>query len=175
MPEARRAIVVMGVCGCGKSSVGAELATRLGAPFVEGDALHPAANVAKMAAGAALTDADRGPWLDALAARIAEEAAPVVVVACSALKRAYRDRLRDGAGREVAFLYLHGSRELLAARMGAREGHFMPPALLDSQLATLEDPRGEAGVATVGIDAPPAAIATAALATPEIGGAPAVR
>jgi len=158
----RRAIVVMGVSGAGKTSVGEGLAARLGAPFVEGDALHPAANVAKMAAGVPLGDEDRLPWLEAVAAAVAAEPAPEVVVTCSALRRAYRDILRLHCGRPVVFVFLEGSPSLLAARMGARTGHFMPPALLASQLATLEDPRGEPGVVPVGIDAPVAGIVDAA-------------
>ncbi|MFT3972716.1 MAG: gluconokinase [Amaricoccus sp.] len=164
MPDPRRALVVMGVSGCGKTSVGEALADHLGAPFVEGDALHPAANVARMAAGTALTDADRWPWLSAIAARIAAESAPVIVVSCSALKRSYRDLLRAEAGRPVGFLYLHGSEAVLAGRMAARTGHFMPASLLSSQLATLQDPRGEPGVATVDIDAPVAEVIAAAIA-----------
>lgn len=171
MPESKseptpdpRALVVMGVSGCGKSSVGEALAAHLGAPFVEGDALHPAANVAKMAAGAPLEDADRWPWLGAIAARVAADPAPVVVVSCSALKRAYRDLLRAEAGRPVGFLYLHGTEPVLAARMNARQGHFMPPALLASQLAALEDPRGEPGVAAVEVGAPLATVIAAAIA-----------
>lgn len=154
MPDPRRAIVVMGVSGCGKTSVGEGLAARFGAPYVEGDALHPQANVAKMAAGTPLTDDDRWPWLRAIAARIAAEPGPVIVVSCSSLKRAYRDLLRAEAGRPVAFVYLHGSEALLTERMNARVGHFMPPTLLKSQLATLEDPRGEPGVVVVEIDQP---------------------
>lgn len=130
-----RPVVVMGVSGTGKSTVGAALADALGVPFVEGDDLHPAANVAKMAAGIPLTDADRAPWLDAVAAALDRP----VVVACSALKRRYRDRLREAAP-GLALVYLHGTAELLAARMEGREGHFMPTALLQSQLDTLEEP-----------------------------------
>lgn len=164
MSEARRAIIVMGVSGCGKSSVGAGLAARLGAPFVEGDALHPAANVARMAAGLPLTDDDRRPWLGSIAARIAAEAAPVIVVSCSALRRAYRDLLRVEAGRPVTFVYLHGTEALLAARLATRTDHFMPPSLLVSQLAALEDPRGEPGVVSIDIGAPVEAIVVAAAA-----------
>lgn len=164
MPEALRAIVVMGVSGCGKTSVGEGLAAHLGAPFVEGDALHPDANVAKMAAGVPLTDEDRWPWLRAIAARIAAEPAPTVVVSCSSLKRAYRDLLRAEAGRPVGFVYLHGSEPVLSARMKARQGHFMPAALLASQFATLEDPRGEPGVAAVEIDASVDAVIAEAIA-----------
>jgi gluconokinase len=164
----RGAVVVMGVAGCGKTSVGERLAAALGAPFVEGDALHPAANVARMAAGVPLDDADRRPWLDAIAARIAAEPGPTLVVSCSALKRAYRDRLRQGAGRPLVFVYLHGTPALLAERIGARTGHFMPPSLLASQLATLEDPSGEPGVVRVEIDAPVERIVALALAAPEV-------
>jgi gluconokinase len=162
MAERRRAIVVMGVCGCGKTSVGEGIAAGLGAPFVEGDALHPAGNVAKMSAGTPLTDADRWPWLREIAARIADEPRAEIVVSCSALRRSYRDLLRAEAGRAVAFVFLEGSEAVLSARLGARDGHFMPPALLASQLATLEDPRGEPGVITVDIDASVGRIVAAA-------------
>jgi len=130
-----RPIVVMGVSGTGKSTVGSALAQALGLRFVEGDDLHPESNVDKMAHGIPLTDDDRAPWLD----RIAEELHRPVVVTCSALRRVYRDRLRRAAP-DLALVYLHGPRELLAERMGARPGHFMPTTLLDSQLATLEAP-----------------------------------
>lgn len=162
-PAPRAAIIVMGVSGCGKTSVGEGIAAHLAAPFVEGDALHPAANIRKMEAGTALTDADRWPWLHTIAARIAAEPGPRIVVSCSSLRRSYRDLLRDHAGRPVTFIYLHGSEALLAARMGARTGHFMPPALLTSQLATLEDPRGEPGVVTIDIAPPVAQIVADAL------------
>ena len=154
------AIVVMGVSGCGKSTVGAALAAALGLPFREGDALHPPANVAKMAAGVPLDDADRWPWLDRVAAALGEGG----IVSCSALKRSYRDRLRAGAGRPLAFVFLHGSPEVLAERMATRTGHFMPASLLASQLATLEDPSGEPATVTVDIDQPVAAIVAAAVA-----------
>ncbi|WP_411037043.1 gluconokinase [Shinella sp. BYT-45] len=164
-----RAIVVMGVSGCGKTSVAEGLAAALPAAFIEGDSLHPAANVEKMSRGIPLTDADRWPWLDtigrALADRLAEGRS--VVVSCSALKKAYRDRLRHAAGGSLAFVFLKGSRELLMTRMAARKGHFMPVSLLDSQLATLEDPSGEPGVVTVDIDAPVERIVAAALAALE--------
>ncbi len=153
-------IVVMGVSGCGKSSVGERLAEALGLPYVEGDALHPAANVAKMAQGLPLTDADRWPWLDAVGAALAQGG----VVSCSALKVAYRDHLRRLAGGRLAFVYLHGSQSVLEARMTTRAGHFMPVSLLASQLATLEVPTGEAGVVTVTIDQPLDGIVAEALA-----------
>ena len=140
----------MGVSGSGKTTVGAALADALGLPFVDGDALHPAANVAKMAAGIPLDDADRAPWLDAVGAVLA---AGPVVVACSALRRVYRDRLRAAAP-ELLLVFLDGSREVLAARMAARPGHFMPASLLDSQLATLERPDPDEHPVTVDIDAP---------------------
>jgi carbohydrate kinase (thermoresistant glucokinase family) len=150
-------IVVMGVAGSGKTSVGEELARRLGWPFVEGDAFHPEANRRKMAGGTPLTDEDRWPWLDAVAAemRRLDEAGVSAVVACSALKRSYRARLEAGA-REVAFVHLHGSREVLATRIRARKGHFMPPELLDSQVATLEPPGAGENAVTVDV-APPVA------------------
>ena len=127
-------IVVMGVSGCGKSRIGAALANRLGLRFLDGDSLHPAANVAKMARGTPLDDDDRAPWLDAVGAALGTQAD---VVACSALKRAYRDRIRAQAPGAV-FVHLAGDRAVLARRVASRPGHFMPPALLDSQLATLE-------------------------------------
>lgn len=131
----RRVIVVMGVSGTGKSTIGRALAETLDLPFVEGDDLHPESNVAKMAAGIPLTDADRAPWLDLIAAELDRP----VVVTCSALKRSYRDRLRLAAP-DLVLVHLHGSPELLASRMAQRDGHFMPTALLESQLETLEEP-----------------------------------
>lgn len=128
--------VVMGVSGCGKSTIGQALATRLNLVFLDGDALHPAANIAKMARGEPLTDADREPWLRAVGA----ELRPGIVMACSALRRHYRDILREIAPTRVLFIYLHGSRDTLLERMHKRQGHFMPVALLDDQIATLEEP-----------------------------------
>lgn len=139
-PDAPVAIVVMGVSGSGKSTVGRLLAQRLGAGFVDADELHSPESKAKMAAGIPLTDNDRWPWLRRVGAVLASEtgAGRSAVVACSALRVAYRDLLREVAGGPVRFVHLHGSRSLLEQRMAVREGHFMPPALLDSQLATLE-------------------------------------
>ncbi len=128
----------MGVSGSGKSTIGDELAARLGIRFVDADDLHPAANVAKMAAGHPLTDDDRWPWLDAVGAVLARGP---VVVACSALKRSYRDRLRAAAP-DLAVVYLSAPRDLLVERMTHRT-HFMPVTLLDSQLATLEPPAAD--------------------------------
>lgn len=162
--EPQGPIVVMGVSGCGKSSVGLGIATALGLDFVEGDALHPPENIALMSAGIPLTDADRWPWLDRVAARLAEaREGRGVVVSCSALKRSYRDRLRAGAGRPLRFVFLTGSRAVLKSRMGHRTGHFMPTSLLDSQLATLEPPTGEPLVVTVDIDRPLTAVIEQAL------------
>lgn len=128
-------IVVMGVSASGKSSVGIALADRLGAVFVDADDLHPQANIDKMSAGVPLTDDDRWPWLDAVADRLAQGR---VVIACSALKRAYRDRLRSSAPGTV-FVHLTGSRTVLKERIRRREDHFMPATLLQSQLDALED------------------------------------
>jgi gluconokinase len=140
-------IVVMGICGCGKTSVGRAVAETLSLPLIEGDAFHPTANVEKMRAGHPLDDADRAGWLDALAAELA--ARPTgAVLACSALKRAYRDRLRRAVPR-LRFAFLALSREEALARVSARPDHFMPPTLVDSQLATLEPPTGEVDVLTL--------------------------
>lgn len=134
--------IVMGVSGSGKSVIGAILARELGVEFVEGDTLHPPENVERMAAGIPLTDDDRRGWLLAIAARLreAKQAGVGLVVSCSALKRSYRDLLRSVAEAELQFVYLAGSRGLIAARLAQRRGHFMPPSLLDSQFAILEEP-----------------------------------
>jgi len=155
---ARVSVVVMGVSGCGKSTVGALLASGLGVPFVDGDGLHPPANIAKMSAGIPLTDDDRWPWLRAVAARLAESD---VVIACSALRRIYRDNLRAVAP-TTRFVLLDGRRELLAERM-TRPGHFMPLALLDSQLATLERPDSDEHALVFDIAEPPERIASEAI------------
>lgn len=128
--------VVMGVSGCGKSHIGAAFAKVIGARFIDGDDLHPEANIEKMGQGIPLNDTDRAPWLD----RVGQVLGPHTVIACSALKRSYRDRIRDCADGPVVFLYLQGQRSTLLDRMNSRSGHFMPPDLLDSQLATLEPP-----------------------------------
>ena len=142
MPAGR--YVIMGVAGAGKSRVGSGLAEALGVEFVEGDQYHPPENVARMAAGIPLTDDDRQGWLIALAGRLREarEARVGVVLSCSALRRRYRDVLRSGDP-DVRFIWLDGDRDLLARRLAERRGHFMPPSLLDSQLATLEIPGGD--------------------------------
>ena len=145
-------IVIMGVSGCGKSSVGEGLAARLGLSYRDGDDLHPPANVDKMRVGIPLTDADRWPWLDRVAQVLATDA-PVIV--------AYRDRLRAGAGGPVRFIHLAGSCEVIAGRMAARTGHYMPTSLLDSQFAALEPPGPDEALA-LDIDQPLEAIITAA-------------
>jgi carbohydrate kinase (thermoresistant glucokinase family) len=153
-------VVVMGVSGCGKSTIAAMLAGRMRWEFEEGDALHPAANVAKMASGTPLTDEDRWPWLDAVAAHIDDWLAKgrSGVITCSALKRRYRDVI-IGDRPNVRIAYLKGSRELIANRLAARQGHFMPSALLDSQLATLEEPTADEHPIVVEIGARPEVIA----------------
>ncbi|NND92923.1 MAG: gluconokinase [Granulosicoccus sp.] len=145
-------IVVMGVSGCGKSTVARQLAADLQAHFKDGDELHPAGNIEKMAAGVPLSDADRQPWLAEVAhyARIHAREYGLCVIACSALKQRYRQILNTAGS--VVYVYLHGSRDLIASRMHQRKGHFMPEALLESQFAALEDPRSEDNVVTVDID-----------------------
>jgi gluconokinase len=136
-PERAPVVVVMGVSGSGKTTVGRDLADRLEVEYGEADDFHPQANVDKMAAGEALDDDDRAPWLAAIGSWMAERGERGAVVSCSALKRQYRDTLRDAAPGAV-FLHVHGSRELLEERLEGRSGHFMPPSLLTSQLETLE-------------------------------------
>jgi gluconokinase len=152
-------VVVMGVSGSGKTTVGKLLAERLGWQYQEGDALHPPENVAKMSAGTPLTDADRSPWLHRIAARIDEwrSRGESGVVTCSALKRAYRDII-IGDRPDVGLVHLRGSRELIGRRMAARKGHFMPTALLDNQFATLQEPSPEERAITVDVDGTPAEI-----------------
>lgn len=149
--------VVMGVSGCGKSSIGAEFAASIGGIFIDGDDLHPPANVAKMASGQPLDDDDRAPWLVKVGRSLLASGVPVVI-GCSALKRKYRDVIRNEAGQLVAFLHLAGSREVLLARIALRRNHFMPPSLLDSQLATLEPPTADEVAFSVNIDQEPKAI-----------------
>jgi len=155
-------VVVMGVAGAGKTTVGRLLARELGADFLDADDYHPAANVAKMHAGHALTDDDRRPWLDRLNEVLRERAARSagVVLACSALKADYRDRLLAGVP-DARLVYLRGTKALIAARLAARSAHFMNPALLDSQFTTLEEPRD---AIAVDVSATPEEIAARAAA-----------
>jgi len=135
--------VVMGVSGCGKTRIGAGFAKAIGVPFIEGDDYHSPENVRRMSSGIPLTDEDRAGWLQSLAARIrqAKDAGTGLVLACSALKRRYREILRDAAKPEVLrFIYLRGTRAMIGERLQARKGHFMPPALLESQFEALEEP-----------------------------------
>jgi gluconokinase len=145
----------MGVSGSGKSTIAAALAECLGWTFEDGDKFHPASNVAKMHAGHPLTDEDRWPWLEAIADEIGRvcEANGHVVIACSALKRTYREVLLRGRD-DVRFVFLDGSQSLIADRLAERKGHFMPPGLLDSQFSTLEPPQADERPITVSIDAP---------------------
>lgn len=138
-------IIVMGVSGSGKSSVGAGLADALGLPFLEGDSLHPAENVAKMETGTPLQDEDRWPWLAKIGERLAG-APDGIVISCSALKKTYRDHMREAAGGKLLFVFLDGSFEVLHEHMRHRTGHFMPVSMLESQIATLESPIGEPDV-----------------------------
>ena len=152
-------VIVMGVAGCGKTTVAEHLAHCLGAGFCDGDDHHPTSNIEKMSSGVPLTDEDRFPWLERLRDHAIEQSREhqTYVIACSALKRRYRDVLNQ-AGR-VFYVFLDGSRELIHSRMHLRTGHFMPESLLDSQFEALEDPRHEENVVTVGIDPLPDAIA----------------
>jgi len=156
----RTAIIVMGVSGAGKSTIGTRLAKALHSIYLEGDSFHPPRNVAKMHAGTPLTDEDRLPWLKAIAARIdeARKSGESLVVTCSALKRSYRDILADGHS-DVGFVFLKGSKDLIAERLEHRKGHFMPPQLLDSQFAALQEPTADEPAIVVPVDATPDDIA----------------
>lgn len=149
------AIVVMGVAGSGKTTIGEKLAEQLGWAYEDGDRFHPKANVEKMSAGQPLTDEDRWPWLQAIADEIDQvcKRGGHVVISCSALKRPYRDVLVHGRG-DVRIVYLDGTQDLIARRLAARKGHFMPPTLLESQFKTLQPPGPDENPVTVSIDAP---------------------
>jgi gluconokinase len=167
MPRAL-VLVLMGVSGSGKSTVGALLAARLQRAYAEADDFHPAANVAKMASGHPLTDEDRWPWLAAIARWIDERIArgEPAVVTCSALKRKYRDVLRRS---EVQVVYLRGSRDLIAQRLASRHGHFFDPDLLTSQFADLEEPAADEQVVSVDIGGTPPEIVDAIVAATGLG------
>jgi beta-N-acetylhexosaminidase len=156
-------VIVMGVSGCGKTTIGDLVARQLGAPFLDGDSLHPVENVAKMAAGTPLTDEDRWPWLATVGAQLANAGDGGLVLACSALRRSYRDAIRVQAP-DTIFLHLHGSKEVLRARTEGRSGHFMPPALLESQLATLEPLEADEAGVVVDIASPVDDVVALALA-----------
>jgi carbohydrate kinase (thermoresistant glucokinase family) len=158
-------IVLMGVSGCGKSTVGAELSRALGWPFRDADSFHPAANIEKMHRGVPLTDADRWPWLDAIAQWIDDrlQRRSPGIVSCSALKRAYRQRIvGDRAG--VGLVYLRGEMSVIAARLAARTGHFMPASLLASQFEALEEPQADEPAVVVSVTESPARIAATIIA-----------
>jgi gluconokinase len=159
------AVVVMGVSGAGKSTIGQLIAAQLDAPFRDADSFHPPANVAKMSSGQPLTDEDRWPWLKAIAAWIAEHraAGTTCVVTCSALKRVYRDIVTDSQRADVRIVYLKGDFDLIASRLAARKGHFMPPALLKSQFDTLQEPAADEHAIVAPVDAAPEKIAARAL------------
>lgn len=145
-------LVVMGVSGCGKSSVGAALSSRLAIPYADGDDLHPAENVDRMRQGKPLTDQDRWPWLDHCGRALAD-AQDGLILGCSALRRVYRDRLRSASGMpDLFFIHLTGSHALLHKRMSARQGHYMPASLLQSQLDTLEPPGPDENAVAIDID-----------------------
>jgi len=150
-------VVVMGVSGCGKTTVGRLLARHLEVPFIEGDELHPPRNVELMAAGIALTDEDRAGWLDAVAAELARRPEGAVA-SCSALRRRYRDRLRRVVP-ALRFVHLRGDRAVLEERLAQRRGHYMPPTLLESQLQTLEPPSADEQPLELDIAEPPEALA----------------
>ena len=161
-------LIVMGVSGCGKSTTGRLLGTRLALPFFDADDFHPASNVDKMRQGTPLVDGDRQPWLEALSIKIADwEQKGGAVLACSALKKKYRDILQSRCGKAVRFVYLSGTAALIRERMLARKDHYMPPALLDSQFAALEPPRD---AITVSIDAPPQTVVDAIVHALDKGG-----
>ena len=149
-----RLFVVMGVSGCGKSTIGEALAAELGGTYFDGDDFHEPEKVEKMRSGTPLTDSDRWPWLWKLG-KMMSECEGVVVLACSSLKRAYRDRITEAAGEPVLFIHLTGSEQLVTARQAARVGHYMPPSLVHSQYETLEPPSPDERAVTVGIDQPP--------------------
>lgn len=155
-------IVVMGVCGCGKTTLGAALADRLDAAFVDGDSLHSPDNVAKMTRGEPLTDEDRWPWLDTIGKRLGSSSGPIVI-ASSALRRRYRDRIAAAAAEPVLFIHLAGGIDLIGSRMRARKDHYMPQSLLRSQFEALEPPGRDENAFEVRIDRTPEEVLAAVL------------
>lgn len=147
-------VIVMGVCACGKSTIGEQLAQKLGRKFIDGDDLHPRANIQKMASGQPLNDDDRKPWLERIrdAAYSLESKNEHGIIVCSALKKIYRDQIREG-NENVTFLFLDGSKDLILERMRARQGHFMKENMVNSQFETLERPEDEPRTIFVSIDA----------------------
>lgn len=152
----RLGIVIMGVSGCGKTTIARSLARSLRAKFLDADKFHPPANIEKMSRGTPLTDADREPWLDDVGARLAKVAQEqgIAVLACSALRRSYRERLKNASDMDLLFVLLEGSKDVLQRRVGRRTSHFMPATLLDSQLATLERPDQDERAFAVSISQP---------------------
>lgn len=160
-----KSIIVMGVCGCGKSTVGSQLAALIGAKFIDGDDLHPEENILKMAQGEPLDDYDRAPWLERIrdVAFSLETENQVGVIVCSALKKSYRELIREG-NHNLYFLHLQGDMELILNRMRQRQGHFMKENMVRSQFNTLEDPMLEQGVMVVNIDGSQDEVITRSLA-----------
>ncbi len=165
-------IVVMGVSGCGKTTIARSLARNLRVRFLDADKFHPASNIEKMSSGTPLTDADREPWLDDVGVRLAKAAGEknVAVLACSALRRSYRERLKRAADLDLLFILLDGSKDVLQRRVGRRTSHFMPATLLDSQLATLERPESDEHAFAVDITQPVKKMIEEILLTPELRG-----
>ena len=162
--EPTRLFVVMGVAGCGKTSIGEALALKTGGIFMDGDHYHPPSNIAKMSSGQPLQDSDRWPWLEVVAREMAGRKG-LVFAGCSALKKAYRETIATTASEPVAFIFLDGSTELIAERMAARKSHFMPTTLLDSQFATLERPDESEPVITADITGKRETVVTKILAS----------
>lgn len=148
-----RLFIIMGVSGCGKTTIGSSVAKKIGAKFIEGDKLHSSSNIQKMSNGKALNDDDRWPWLETVANQLTTPKG-IVLASCSALKRSYRDFITQKAGEPVQFIYLDGSKELITNRMAARTDHFMPTSLLDSQFETLEVPAEDENKIVIDISKP---------------------
>ncbi|MEJ8474266.1 gluconokinase [Roseibium algae] len=149
----KRMVIIMGVAGCGKTTVGEHLSEALDWRFLDGDSLHPADNIEKMSKGTPLTDEDRWPWLGAVGSAL-QGSETSIIIGCSSLKRIYRDEIRKTAQGPVSFVHLAGSKELIALRMQERAGHFMPLSLLESQFAALETPGNDENTVTVDIAKP---------------------